>query len=70
MTYELERSADDWEAIHNNANLPGTFETNHSEQYMTGWEMLYESFRYYPRRPNSAIVCDFITYMDCNPILT
>jgi hypothetical protein len=36
---------------------------------MNGWEILYELLTYYPDRPQIAIRKDFITYMDCNPLI-
>jgi len=31
--------------------------------YDNGYDMLYEAFRHYPSRPESAIVKDFMTYV-------
>jgi len=30
---------------------------------MNGWEMIYEAFRLYPSRPESAIARDFIAWL-------
>lgn len=36
---------------------------------MNGWEMLYEWFRFYPTRPDSAICRDFLLYLESGACL-